>query len=191
MNLFVQVYDNDGAFVIYKIPQPVTVRPDLTNLKTIVESLVLPDLNFEANIILNQGSYLASIQVIQSISSLLNEQSLSDKLGLILQNNSSSFIFPQIYGPLANYTGVHPNKDINAYQHNINRNSRSKARDALIYYINNISISDMDSVRTQLGMLAMITSQTDEITRSSGVNFFCQIILRISNSLAILIGRIL
>jgi hypothetical protein len=28
----------------------------------------------------------------------------------------------------------------------------------------------MDSVRTQLGMLVMVTSQTDEITRSSGVN---------------------
>ena len=28
----------------------------------------------------------------------------------------------------------------------------------------------MDSVRTQFGMLVMVTSQTDEITRSSGVN---------------------
>ena len=35
----------------------------------------------------------------------------------------------------------------------------------MIKYINNISISDMDSVRTQSGMLTMITSQTDEITR--------------------------
>jgi hypothetical protein len=35
----------------------------------------------------------------------------------------------------------------------------------LIQYVNNLSISDMDSVRTQAGMLSMITSQTDEITR--------------------------
>jgi len=28
----------------------------------------------------------------------------------------------------------------------------------------------MDSVRTQLGMLVIVTSQTDEISRSSGVN---------------------
>ena len=46
---------------------------------------------------------------------------------------------------------------------------RSKARDALIVYVNNISISDMDSLRTQSGMLALLTSQTDEISRISEV----------------------
>ena len=51
----------------------------------------------------------------------------------------------------------------------INRNMRSKARDALIVYVNNISISDMDSLRTQSGMLALLTSQTDEISRISEV----------------------
>jgi len=51
----------------------------------------------------------------------------------------------------------------------INRNLRSKARDALIGFVNNISISDMDSLRTQAGMLAMLTSQTDEISRISEV----------------------
>ena len=51
----------------------------------------------------------------------------------------------------------------------INRNLRSKARDALIIYVNNISISNMDSLRTQSGMLSTLTSQTDEISRKSGV----------------------
>jgi hypothetical protein len=52
-----------------------------------------------------------------------------------------------------------------------NRNLRSQARDSLILYVNMISISDMDSLRTQAGMLSMLTSQTDEITRSSEVFF--------------------
>ncbi len=52
----------------------------------------------------------------------------------------------------------------------MNRNKRSKLRGILIKYINNISISDMDSVRTQAGMLVMATSQTDEITRGIQVN---------------------
>jgi len=56
---------------------------------------------------------------------------------------------------------------VSLYQ--INRNLRSKARDALIFYVNNISISDIDSMRTQAGMLSMLTSQTDEITRTSEV----------------------
>ena len=50
-----------------------------------------------------------------------------------------------------------------------NRNLRSQTRDSLSLYINNISISTMDSVRAQLGMLSMITSQTDEISRKAEV----------------------
>jgi len=47
---------------------------------------------------------LNSIQIIQTIASLLNIQSYSDKLGTIL--NKSSVAFPEIYGPMANYFGV-------------------------------------------------------------------------------------
>ena len=37
--------------------------------------------------------------------------------------------------------------------------------------MNKLSVSDMDSIRTQAGMLSMMTSQTDEISRNSGVNW--------------------
>jgi preprotein translocase subunit YajC len=60
--------------------------------------------------------------------------------------------------------------NISLFTFEINRNQRSHMRRILIEYINNISISDMDSVRTQSGMLAMITSQTDEITRDIQVD---------------------
>ena len=49
------------------------------------------------------------------------------------------------------------------------RNQRSSVRDALAEYINQISVSDMDSIRSQAGMLAMMTSQTNEITRQAQV----------------------
>jgi hypothetical protein len=54
---------------------------------------------------------------------------------------------------------------MSSYIYETNRNQRAHIRLSLIKYINNISISDMDSVRTQSGMLALITSQTNEITR--------------------------
>jgi len=53
--------------------------------------------------------------------------------------------------------------------YNSNRNKRSKSRDALISYINSITISSMDALRTQAGMLAMLTSQTDELSRMAEV----------------------
>ncbi len=61
-----------------------------------------------------------------------------------------------------------PNMSLFMYE--VNRNQRSHMRRILIEYINNISIFDMDSVRTQSGMLTMITSQTDEITRDIQVD---------------------
>ena len=58
--------------------------------------------------------------------------------------------------------------------YNINRNQRSKARDSLSLFINGLSISDMDSVRTQLGMLSLISSQTDEISRATEVIYIIE-----------------
>jgi hypothetical protein len=52
-----------------------------------------------------------------------------------------------------------------------NRNIRSQSRDLLSNFVNNLSISNMDSVRIQLGMLSMLTNQADELSRNSLVIF--------------------
>jgi hypothetical protein len=62
-------------------------------------------------------------------------------------------------------------KDIDQSKYERLRNSRSLARDALGLYLNSISISDMDSVRTLLGTLSLLSSQTDEIARNFAVIF--------------------
>jgi hypothetical protein len=59
---------------------------------------------------------------------------------------------------------------MSSYMYELNRNQRSHVRRILIQFINNISIFDMDSIRTQSGMLAMITSQSNEITRDIQVD---------------------
>jgi len=105
MSIYVQVYDDYGAYATYDIVTPVKIIPDLTNFETIKNKLISADPYFGTNIILNQGSYLESVQIIQTISSLLNAQSYADKLGMILANKSS-IAFPQIYGAMSNYSGV-------------------------------------------------------------------------------------
>ena len=107
LNIYAQVYDNDKAFAIFYISQPITVLPDFTILQTTINQLITQNPSLSTNIILNEGSYLLSIQEIQKISSLLNEQSLSDKQGLILSTNAA-INFPQTFGPLSNYFGVKP-----------------------------------------------------------------------------------
>ena len=53
-----------------------------------------------------------------------------------------------------------------------NRNIRSQSREVLSKYVNNLSISNMDSVRIQLGMLKMLTKEADELNRNSLVTFY-------------------
>lgn len=61
-------------------------------------------------------------------------------------------------------------QNMNGDLFNQHRNKRSQSRDALVMFINDLSIFDMDSIRSQLGMLSLISRQTDEISRISGVN---------------------
>jgi hypothetical protein len=56
-----------------------------------------------------------------------------------------------------------------------NRNKRSQSRDVLSKYVNNLSISNMDTVRIQLGMLSILASQSDELSRKSLVIFLSEI----------------
>ena len=135
---------------------------------------------------------MPSLQEIQTISSLLNDLSLSDKFGLISNNRTYTPLFPQTFGPLFKDFSIRSvsfvskvcffinllkglnnffkNKNISFIEYEVNRNKRSMARDALISNINEISIWNMDTVRTQAGMLSMLTSQTDEISRNAEVN---------------------
>ena len=108
LKVYAQIYENDKAFSFYEIPQPITVLPDYSNLTTTIDQIISKNPLFSTNIILNESSSLMSIQEIQRVTSLLNEQSLSDKLGLILHGNAP--IFPQTFGPLSNYSGVIPVK---------------------------------------------------------------------------------
>ncbi len=107
LNLYVQIYDNDKAFAEFEVSPYITVVPDSSNLQSTIDQLITENPYFSTNKILNEGSYLLTIQEIQRISSLLNEQSLSDKLGLIL-NRNAFMNFPETFGPLSNYSGVKP-----------------------------------------------------------------------------------
>ena len=108
MSIYVQVYDLDGAFFTYFISDTVTVTPIFND--TLINALILVDANSDTYRILNGGSYLSSIQEIQRVASLMNEQSLSDKLGsmITIDHSVNKYSFPLTYGPLFNYTGVKP-----------------------------------------------------------------------------------
>jgi hypothetical protein len=101
--IYVQIYDNDEAFAVYEIHNPITILADRNNFTNTLSKLISHDPLFETNRILNEGSYLPSLQEIQTISSLLNDQSLADKFGLISSLKNKS-LFPQTFGQLFKYS---------------------------------------------------------------------------------------
>ncbi len=104
LNIYAQIFDNDGAYAIYELNNFITVTPDLSNLSLTIDSIISRDPFFLSNQVLSQGSFLSSLQEFQKLASVINQQSLEDKVGLIM--NDSFTIFPKTYGPLANYAGV-------------------------------------------------------------------------------------
>ena len=165
----IEIVDNDNGITYYSITTPVTVNSNVTQLQNIMNQLISLDPLSQQNLILFDGNSLKSIQTLLALSSLLNMQSLSDKKSLMSNSSySQTMLLTQIYGPLSNFNGVatfNASLDLVAFENR--RNQRSNTRDALISFVNNISISDMNSIRSQASMLAMLTSQTDEVTRKS------------------------
>ena len=103
--IYVQIYDNDEALAVHEIQHPITILADRNNFTNTLSKLISRDPLFETNRILNEGSYLSSLQEIQTISSLLNDQSLADKFGLISSLKNAS-LFPQTFGPLFKYSTI-------------------------------------------------------------------------------------
>jgi hypothetical protein len=104
MYVYAQVYDENDAFTVFSIDEPVKVLPVhndviVDRVKLTIES---DKLDSETN--------LERIADIQRISSLLNLQSLEDKLGILDQskNLQNKILFPHFYGPLSEYAGITP-----------------------------------------------------------------------------------
>jgi hypothetical protein len=102
MTIFARICDDENAFSTFEIPIKIIVTPDFTMIGNIVNNLLKKDTSFLTNKILFEGSNFPSMQEMQKVSSLLNEQSWQDKQALKLVG----FVFPQIYGPLSNLSGV-------------------------------------------------------------------------------------
>ena len=80
MSIYAQIYDENGCFQNYTVYDDlVVVQVEPNPIYSIVTRLVNNDPTFNSKIILDSGSYLDSLQVIQSISSQLNEQSYYEK----------------------------------------------------------------------------------------------------------------
>ncbi|RNA25490.1 polycystin-1-like isoform X2, partial [Brachionus plicatilis] len=161
LSIEVQIYDNEDGFVIYKIPDEITVRPNLTAFVS-YSNLLSPKL-LDA---LNNGDSKSSVESILGLTSLLNVMSLSDKKSLSETSNSST-VLSSSYGPGSSFSGIKPS-NVDEKKFEENRNERADLRDYIANFVNNLSISDVSSVKSQASMLKELTSQTDEVTRNLG-----------------------
>jgi thiamine phosphate synthase YjbQ (UPF0047 family) len=148
----IEIVDNDHGIAYFNITSPLTINTNTS--QTYLSQLY-------------NGNTFYSMQTLLSISSILNKKSVW--LRIRLEKNYSSNL-PLIYGPLNDFILAQTkaqNETISLHQYDDEHNSNSHLKDTLVSFINNISISDMASIRSQASMLAMLTQQTNEISRAS------------------------
>lgn len=102
LSIEVQIYDNEDGFVIYEIPQEITVRPNLTSFVS-YSKLLSPNLLND----LNNGDSKSSVESILGLVTFINVLSLSDKKSLSDSTNSTK-ILTSSYGPESSFAGIEP-----------------------------------------------------------------------------------
>lgn len=107
LSIEVQIYDNEDGYVIYTIPTQVIVKANIG------PNFVYSDL-FTPKVLndLYSGDQKKTMETILSITSIINGLSLSDKMSLNSNENSST-ILTSNYGPLSTYSGVNTVSDYN------------------------------------------------------------------------------
>lgn len=102
LSIEVQIYDNEDGFVVYEIPQEITVKPNLTSFDS-YSNLLSPKFLDE----LNNGDSKSSAESILGLATFINMMSLSDKKSLS-DSNSSSKLLTSSYGPESSFDGIEP-----------------------------------------------------------------------------------
>ena len=81
MYLYVEVIDNDDGSTRFEINTPVTVRENTELLADLMSSITNFDPTSETNVKLFSGKPQVVLQVVNSITSMLNNQGFGDKNG--------------------------------------------------------------------------------------------------------------
>ena len=103
MSIYAKITDNENGATYFYLVQKVTVRPDVAQAIQVLNQLVALNTQLAQGQQLNAGSAVPSMQIIQSLASVINGVGLSDKATLDLQDE---FLFPEFYGPLSGYTNI-------------------------------------------------------------------------------------
>jgi hypothetical protein len=85
-----------------------------------------------------------------------------------------SFLNSSTYGTFFKFRGSLPPADngglpMSERLYQLNRNRRAELRDALVMFVNNVSVASIDNIRMQASTLSTLTTIADEVTRDLAV----------------------
>jgi hypothetical protein len=85
-----------------------------------------------------------------------------------------TFLDSSTYGTFIKFNGNLPpayngGLSISDELYELNRNKRAELRDALVMFVNNVSVASIDNIRMQASTLSTLTGIADEITRELAV----------------------
>jgi hypothetical protein len=161
LNMYVQIFDNDYGNSYFYFDYPIKVRPNTSFIDKLMMD-VKNNIPINVNDLYGATSQEA-VQQLLSYSSILNTKSSEASLKAGIENTPifGEDLFAQFFA-ISNNLGK-----LTATEMEVERNQRADIRDQLIEFVNNISISDLNSVKAQSSLLSELTRTTSELTRYS------------------------
>ncbi|CAF0742236.1 unnamed protein product [Didymodactylos carnosus] len=171
LNLVAQIRDVYDAITEYSMPQ-VTVVADNVTIMTFLQRIQDDQqLDIDGGVIeqlLHGGDQRIASQVLLSISQMLNMMSLADEQLAIINIPVTGIMVAQL-GASTISQNISNTTDTTAAMANYssNLNLRATARDYVMQFIGNLSITNVDSINLQAAAVADLTEATTELSRQS------------------------
>ncbi len=164
MSLSVKVIDNDDGQNFYYFDDKIKSEPNMSAMGNLFDSLSgSGDISNAAKLF--SGNPQQVTQNLASIAAALNTDAK-------LSNSSSNGDYNYDFNNLKCKFYEFYNKETSTDDQETARAKRSAVRDALINFVNSISISDVNSVQAQSSMLTQLTGNTAELSRDGTVIIF-------------------
>lgn len=180
LQIIVRIYDDFESYTQFTINDKVSVNSyfDQANYST-VDDLFTQNIN-----ILYEGNQHYSCNFIICYASLLNTLNYQNKTNLISSSQKISFVtlfgleqnipsnvtFDNITSINTTFLGFKKNNDMSEVNFEQDRNQRATIRDNIAYFLKNMTISDLRSVKQILSTIYLLSLRNDELTRNTAVS---------------------
>ncbi|CAF0957173.1 unnamed protein product, partial [Didymodactylos carnosus] len=171
LNLIAQIRDTNGAITQYSIAQVTVIADNVTLidfLQRVQDTGILSTGNAPFEKLLFSGDQNTVSQVLLSMSQMLNAMSDANEQLAMIDIPAAGITVSQLgASAVSQNLSNMANTTVAMANYSINLNLRANARDYIMQFITNLTITNVDSIQLQAAMISGLTKSTAELTREA------------------------